>query len=166
MAADDFDELYRAQYGNVVAMAYALTGDLAEAQDLTQEAFCRTWQRWGRIASYDDPLAWIRRVVANLATSRWRRLLVAHRHLRRERPPQLPGLSPDRVALVTALRGLPVRHRQAIVLHYLVDLPVREVARELGVAEGTVKSWLHRGRTALAARLDDQPIATEVSNHE
>jgi RNA polymerase sigma-70 factor (ECF subfamily) len=162
MATGDFDELYRAHYGNVVAMAYALTGDLAEAQDLTQEAFCRTWQRWSRIASYDDPLAWVRRVVANLATSRWRRRLVARRHLHRERPPQVPGLSPDRVALVAALRGLPARHRHAIVLHYLADLPVRDVARELGVAEGTVKSWLHRGRTALA----DQLIATEVSNHE
>lgn len=162
MAADDFDELYRAQYGNVVAMAYALTGDLAEAQDLAQEAFCRTWQRWERIASYDEPLAWVRRVVANLATSRWRRLLVSRRHLRRERASPAPELSPDRVAVVTALRALPVRHRHAMVLYYLADLPIEAVARELGVAEGTVKSWLHRGRTALA----DQLITTEVSNHE
>lgn len=162
MAADDFDELYRAHYGNVVAMAYALTSDLAEAQDLAQEAFCRTWQRWERIASYDDPLAWVRRVVANLATSRWRRLRVSRRYLRREPAPQVPELSPDRVALVTALRGLPARHRHAIVLHYVVDLPVAEVARELGAAEGTVKSWLHRGRAALAGSLN----VTEVSNHE
>src|SRR5690606_27617052 len=58
-AAGELYELYQAQYGNVVAMAYALTGDLAEAQDLVQEGFCRAWQRWRRIAGYDDPLAWV-----------------------------------------------------------------------------------------------------------
>lgn len=165
MAADDFDELYRAHYGNVVAMAYALTGDLAEAQDLAQEGFCRAWQRWGRVAGYDDPLAWVRRVVANLATSRWRRLMVARRHLRREQPGEVPALGPDHVALVVALRALPETQRRAIVLHHLVDLPVAEVARELGVAVGTVKSWLHRGRAALAAKLTEPAIA-EVIGHD
>jgi RNA polymerase sigma-70 factor (ECF subfamily) len=159
VAAEDFDELYRAQYGNVVAMAYALTGDLVEAQDLAQEGFCRAWQRWRKIAGYHDPLAWIRRVVANLATSRWRRLGVARRYLHRESTQTIPALGPDRVALVAALRTLPASHRHAIVLHYLADLPVAAVARELGVAEGTVKSWLHRGRAALAARLSDVPTA-------
>lgn len=165
MAADDFDELYRAQYGNVVAMAYALTGDLAEAQDLAQEGFCRAWQRWGRVAGYDDPLAWVRRVVANLATSRWRRLAVARRHLGRGQPGEVPALGPDHVALVAALRSLPETQRRAIVLHHLVDLPVAEVARELGVAGGTVKSWLHRGRTALAAQLTE-PATVEVIGHD
>src|SRR5690606_5154977 len=55
VAAEEFDELYQAQYGNVVAMAYALTGNLTEAQDLAQEGFCQAWQRWRRIAGYDDP---------------------------------------------------------------------------------------------------------------
>ena len=71
MTDADFDALYQARYGDVVAMAYALTGDLAEAQDLAQEAFCRAWQRWSTLAGFDDPLAWIRRVTANLAASRW-----------------------------------------------------------------------------------------------
>lgn len=160
MAAEDFDELYRAQYGNVVAMAYALTGDLAEAQDLAQEAFCRAWQRWRRVAGYDQPLAWIRRVVANLATSRWRRLAVARRRLRPEREAVVPELSPDHVALVAALRTLPDPQRRAIVLHHLADLPVATIAEELGVADGTVKSWLHRGRAALAAALGPEPTTT------
>ena len=162
MAADDFDDFYRAHYGNIVAMAYALTGDLTEAQDLAQEGFCRAWQRWGRIAGYDDPLAWVRRVVANLASSRWRRLAVVRRHLRREPgPAMVPALGPDHVALVAALRTLPEPQRRAVVLHHLVDLPVAAVARELGVADGTVKSWLHRGRATLAARLAD-PTTAEV----
>ena len=50
-AAADFDALYEARYGDVVAMAHALTGDLAEAQDLAQEAFCRAWQRWQVVAT-------------------------------------------------------------------------------------------------------------------
>jgi RNA polymerase sigma-70 factor (ECF subfamily) len=88
--AADFDALYNARYGDVVAMVHALTGDLAEAQDLAQEAFCRAWQRWPALSRYDDPLAWIRRVAANLATSRWRRLVAARRHLRRERSTEYP----------------------------------------------------------------------------
>lgn len=163
MAEVDFDELYQAQYGNVVAMAYAMTSDLAEAQDLAQEAFCRAWQRWRRIAEYDDPIAWIRRVTTNLATSRWRRLRVARRH--QFEHADVPALGPERVALVTALRRLPANQRKAIVLHYLADLPVAEVARELNTPEGTVKSWLHRGRAALAVTLADSPDVAEVNRH-
>jgi RNA polymerase sigma-70 factor, ECF subfamily len=155
-AAAEFDVLYQAQYGDVVAMAHALTGDLGEAQDLAQEAFCRAWQRWDVIAGYDNPVAWIRRVATNLATSRWRRLRVADRHLRRERPPVAQALQPDHVALVEALKTLPTDVRRALVLHHLVDLSVADVAHELGVAVGTVKSWLHRGRAALAAKLTAQ----------
>jgi RNA polymerase sigma-70 factor, ECF subfamily len=68
--AADFDQLYQVHFGRVLAAAYALTGDPQTAQDLTQEAFCRAWQRWSRIAAYDDPLAWVRRVVTNLANKR------------------------------------------------------------------------------------------------
>jgi RNA polymerase sigma-70 factor (ECF subfamily) len=157
VAAEEFDRLYHAHYGNVVAMAYALTGDLAEAQDLAQEAFCRAWQRWRRISGYDDPLAWIRRVVANLASSRWRRLRSARRHHHRERATHIPAPGPEHVALVAALRTLPATQRHAIVLYHLADLPVAEVAAELGAAEGTVKAWLHRGRAALATQLAEPP---------
>jgi RNA polymerase sigma-70 factor (ECF subfamily) len=159
--AADFDALYQARYGDVVAMLHAYAGDLAEAQDMAQEAFCRAWQRWDRVAGYEDPMAWIRRVAMNLARSRWRRLRVARRHLGRERVTDVPGLGPDHVALVDALRGLPADQRRAVILHYLADLPVAEVAHEMGVALGTVKSWLHRGRAALAATLTD--TAEEVA---
>jgi RNA polymerase sigma-70 factor (ECF subfamily) len=151
----DFDALYQARYGDVVAMLHAYLGDLGEAQDLAQEAFCRAWQRWRAVATYDEPLVWVRRVAMNLATSRWRRLRVAKAHLRRERPVDVPPLGPDHVALVAALRRLPSDQRRAVVLHHVVDLPVADVAHEMQVAVGTVKSWLHRGRAALAAQLTD-----------
>jgi RNA polymerase sigma-70 factor, ECF subfamily len=158
----DFDQLYQAHYGRVLAIAYALSADAEAAQDLTQEAFCRAWQRWHRIGAYDDPVAWIRRVITNLAASRWRRLAIARKYLHRHLPAQSAPLDPDHVAVIAALRELPVPQRQAVVLHHLVDLPVADVAHELGVPEGTVKSWLHRGRAALAARLADP--ATEVTS--
>ena len=67
-----------------------------------------------------------------------------------------PELSPDRVALVAALRTLPSGQRKALVLHYLADLPVDDIARELSVPSGTVKSWLHRGRNAMATLLKEE----------
>jgi RNA polymerase sigma-70 factor (ECF subfamily) len=73
----------------------------------------------------------------------------------------VPPLGPDHVALVAALRRLSPDQRRAIVLHHLVDLPVAEVAHELQVAVGTVKSWLHRGRAALAAELAEPDAGTE-----
>ena len=156
-ASAEFDLLYQAHYTDVVATLHALTGDLGEAQDLTQEAFCRAWQRWHSIAAYDNPVAWVRRVAVNLANSRWRHLRVADRHLRRERCAVVPPMQPDHVALVAALRHLPAGHRTALVPHDMVDLPVAEVAQELGVPVGTVKAWLSRGRAALALHLGDLP---------
>lgn len=150
-----FDELYAAHYADLTVQMYAYFGDRQEAQDIVQEAFCRAYARWSRVSRYDDPVAWIRRVAWNLAVSRWRRTRTALNFLRRQRPvePHTDGPDPERVALVQALSTLPDRQRRAMVLHYLADLPVAEIAEREGVAEGTVKSWLHRGRTALAVRL-------------
>lgn len=153
--AADFDAFYQAHYAGTVAVAFGLTGDRDQAQDLAQEAYCRAWQRWPEISCYDNPPAWVYRVTVNLARSRWRNLRVAAAHLVRQRPADVPPADPEHVALVTALRALPMDQRQAIVLHHLVDLPVAEVAREMGVPAGTVKSWLHRGRTELAALLGE-----------
>jgi RNA polymerase sigma-70 factor (ECF subfamily) len=160
--AADFDALYLAHHRDLVVLLHALTGDLGEAQDLAQEVFCRAWQRWRTIAGYDNPVAWLRRVGINLATSRFRHARVVDRHARRERAQDVPPLAPDHVVLVAALRRLPTNQRTALVLHYLMDLPVSDVARELDVPAGTVKAWLSRGRTALAAELDE-PETEEVT---
>jgi RNA polymerase sigma-70 factor (ECF subfamily) len=152
----EFDALYRAHYSDLVAMAYALGGDLADAQDLVQEAFCRAWRRWDVVSGYDKPVAWVRRVAINLASSRWRQLRTARFHQRLERAADVPGLEPDHVALVAAMRTLPIPQRRAMVMYYVADMPVNDVAAELGVPPGTVKSMLHRARTALAALLTDR----------
>lgn len=152
----DFDAFYHAHYRSMTVHLCAYTGDLGQAQDMVQEAFCRAFARWDKVVRYDDPVAWVRRVAWNLATSRWRRLRTAQNYLRRQREEHVPGPNPDRVALTAALAQLPPKHRRAVVLHHLGDMSIAEVARQEGVAEGTVKSWLHRARTALAAELTDR----------
>lgn len=152
-AADGFAELYAAHVHSLTVQLFAYTGDLAVAEDLVHEAFCRALSRWKQVSGHDNPVAWVRQVAWNLARSRWRRLRVAADFLSRQRNPSVEGPGPDRVALAAALAQLPPRQRRAVVLHYLADLPIAEIARQENVAPGTVKSWLHRGRAALANHL-------------
>jgi RNA polymerase sigma-70 factor (ECF subfamily) len=156
-----FEEFYAAHFADLTVQLYAYFGDRQEAQDVVQEAFCRALARWGSVARYDDPVAWIRRVAWNLALSKWRRTRTALAFLHRQRleEPRLDGPDGERVALVAALATLPPAQRRAVVLHYLADLTVAEIADREGVPAGTVKSWLHRGRTALAGKL--QPSEKE-----
>ena len=151
----NFDEVYAAHYADLTVQLYAYFGDRQEAQDVVQEAFCRAFARWHTVSRFDDPVAWVRRVAWNLAVSKWRRARTALTFLRRQRvaEPQTEGPEPDRMALIAALSTLPETHRRAMVLRYLADMTVLEIAEREGVPEGTVKSWLHRGRTALAAQL-------------
>jgi RNA polymerase sigma-70 factor, ECF subfamily len=153
----DFDAFYRDTSRRLLRYAYGLTGDASEAQDLVQEAFARAWQRRRRLAGYDDPEAWLRLVVNRLAADRWRSLGVRRKRAASEPPPDpAPGPTEDVVLLVRAMRALPVAQRQALALHYLLDRSVAEIAAETGAAVGTVKSWLSRGRAALAAELSSK----------
>jgi RNA polymerase sigma-70 factor (ECF subfamily) len=162
VTVDDFDAFYAANFTSLTTQLYAYFGDRQEAQDVVQEAFCRALARWRRISTYDDPVAWVRRVAWNLATSNVRRARVASAFRRRHREEPAPAPNPNRVALLAALRTLPAKQRQATVLHYLADLPISEIAASMGATEGTVKSWLHRARTALADQLTP---TTEEGRH-
>jgi RNA polymerase sigma-70 factor, ECF subfamily len=155
MASDDFEVFYTAHYGRLVGQLLALLGDLAEAEDAVQEAFARASVRWRWLRAYDAPDAWVRRVAFNLARSSLRRTRTRLRATARLRPPaEVPAASAEVLDMIAALRRLPLRQREALVLHYLAGLPVDQVARQLGVPVGTVKSRLARGRAALARRLD------------
>jgi len=159
-----FERFYAGAVDRLLGQLFLVTGDLHEAEEIVQEAFARASARWPRLRDYDVPEAWVRRVALNLAADgarRRRRRLRAL--LRLGPPPHVPAASADALALAAALRTLPVAHRQVLVLHYLVDLPVGEIAATLSVSPGTVKSWLARGRKALAAALDD---SLEVQRHE
>lgn len=158
----DLRELYLAAHPRLVAVVAAVTGDVAEAEDCVQEAFARALPRWGRVGGYDDPEAWVRQVAVNLARSRWRRAVRGAQLHRQAAPPaDVAPMSPDHVALLAALKQLPEEQRDAIVLHYFVDLSIQEIAARQAVAVGTVKARLSRGRRALAVRLglrEDHPV--------
>ncbi|HEX2142889.1 MAG TPA: SigE family RNA polymerase sigma factor, partial [Glycomyces sp.] len=152
----EFTDLYEKHFSELAAQVCAYLGDATEAQDLVQEAFLRAWQRWDKVGGYEEPVAWVRRVAWNLATSRHRRNQVARKFLQKSSAPEAaPGASPDHVALVAALKLVPGKRRQALVMHYMADMTVAAIAEHTGAREGTVKSWLHRGRKELAALLTD-----------
>jgi RNA polymerase sigma-70 factor, ECF subfamily len=154
-AVHRFDEFYGIHFHRLTLLLYAYTADVGLAQDAVQEAFTRAWPRWDELVTYDNPSAWIRRVAMNVAHSRWRRVRAAHAHRHHHREQIVAGPSPDRVALARALATLPERHRRALVLFHVADLSITEIAAQERVPEGTVKSWLHRGRAALASQLTD-----------
>jgi len=151
-----FDAFYSGSVRRLVGQLHAMTGSRAEAEDCVQEAYARAWQRWDKVSGYGDPEAWVRTVAYRVSVSSWRKaanMRAAHR--RHGVPEDNRGLSPDYVAIISALRKVSASQRQAIVLHHLVGLSVEEIAKETGAAAGTVKARLSRGRQALAPLLDE-----------
>jgi RNA polymerase sigma-70 factor (ECF subfamily) len=152
--AQGFDEFYRDTSLRMVRYAFALTGDLAEAQDVVQDAFTKAWRHWRTVSAHPAPEAWLRLTISRQATDRWRRLGGLRNVLSRTGPPEpAPAPSEDTVVLTAALKQLPAHLRQAVALHYLFDMSVAQIAEETNSPVGTVTSWLHRGRTELAAIL-------------
>lgn len=152
MSDDGLREIYEGCYRRMVGQLYAICGNLGEAEDAVQEAFVKAVEKPRRFAQVDNPEAWLRVVALNVLRSRYRRVTRFHGLLAKAVAPPgpAPGLSPDHVLLVEALKQLPWEQREAITLHHIVDLPVREVAVQLGVPEGTIKARLARGRARLA----------------
>ena len=154
-----FDTFFARVWSRLQGQAYVLTGSREQAQDLTQEALLRAWTHWDRIGSFDNPEAWTRRVLHNLCIASWRRSRI---RARADGPSVdgagavgAPDTSPDdHVALAQALRRLPPAQARALLLHDGLGHTVAETATELGVPEGTVKSWLSRSRRIVAGRLD------------
>jgi RNA polymerase sigma-70 factor, ECF subfamily len=155
-----FESFFRANHPRVVALVTALCGRSA-AEDVAQEAFVRAHRNWGVVADYDRPDAWVRRVAINIAVSTGRRRstearaigrLAARRHIDVVEP--APVRDDE---LWRAVRSLPRRQAAAVALRYVEDLSITDIADALGCAEGTAKALLHQGRTALAARLGEDP---------
>jgi RNA polymerase sigma-70 factor, ECF subfamily len=129
-----------------------------------KEALLRAWNRWPYASGYEDPAAWTRRVLHNLAVSRLRR-----RKLERRRASLAPnttqGPSADAVDLARALRRLPAAQREALVLHEVVGLTTEEVAKEMRASAGSVRKWLYRARTALAVDLGVHEAGVSSARH-
>jgi RNA polymerase sigma factor (sigma-70 family) len=152
---EQFEAFYRREYAAVVALAYALCGRGAAAEDLTQEAFLATYQHWAKVGHYERPGAYVRHVVANLAISYGRRRAVEARALvglaGRTRS-RVDDLEPPDAEFWQTVRSLPPRQAQAVALYYLEDRPAEEIAEILHCSVSTVRVHLHRGRVTLERR--------------
>ncbi|MER7894316.1 SigE family RNA polymerase sigma factor [Micromonospora sp. NPDC094482] len=163
----EFDAFYTVTAVRVVGQVFAVYGDLAEAQDVVQEAYAKAWQHWHKVSTYAAPEAWVRVVAWRLAANRWRSARRRVRAwVRHGEPPPTPGPGPDRVAIMGALRQLPVKQRQVVVLHYLYGYPVAEIADSTGMPVGSVKAYLHRARARLAVALGEMDGPEERSGDE
>ena len=152
-----FAELYQAEFAAVYRACYALCGDRQLAEDAAQEAFARALERWRRLRERPWAAGWVVTTALN----------VVRRSLRRRgaEPRPEPGTgqagtngAEDRLDLIRAIRALPARQQEAVVLHYVADLPVSDVAEAMGVETGTVKAHLARAREALARTLGGERV--------
>jgi len=152
--------------------AYLLCGDWQLASDYVQEGLIRVYRRWPRLERDGRLHAYAKRAVVSAALDARRRRsateLVSDTSVTGAGTvPDHAAPSSERMALLEALATLPRRQRACVVLRYYEDLPVVEVARMLGVGEGTVKSQTSRGLAALqsayAAIRDDDLVVSVVS---
>lgn len=138
-------ELYQAEREPMVRLAHLLTGSVPVAEDLVQEAFIRLFDR---LDGLEQPGAYLRRTVVNLANSHHRRRGVEDRWRQRQGPP-VATLPPELDETWQALAALPDAQRTALVLRFYLDLKVDDIAAVLEIPTGTVKSQIHRGLAAL-----------------
>ena len=152
----DFDDFYQRGYRRCLALGYVLGGASADADDLVQDAFSIAYRRWSEISAYDDPLAWVRKVMVNSAMSRGRRLrreVLAMARLRNRPQIAVPAIDERDRELWHLVSRLPKQQAAAIALHYVDDLSVEAIATVLECSTGSVKTHLSRGRHALASQL-------------
>ena len=155
--AEAVEEFVSGHYDAVRRALGIALGDWSRAEEVTQEAFAQLWRHWPRVSLMERPVAWVYVVAMNRAK----------RELRRTMPVDLvettrPGSVDESAAVATAvsvrtaLECLAPRQRAAVVLRYLADLSIAEVADAMGCAEGTVKSTLHSALARMRVELDDQ----------
>ncbi|MDQ6615823.1 MAG: SigE family RNA polymerase sigma factor [Actinomycetota bacterium] len=152
-------DLYQAHRWSLVRLASLLLHDTVDAEEVVQDAFVQTYLAWNRLRDPDKRLSYIRSAVLNGARSRLR-----HRKVVGRLDPGQARVGPspeaameagdDRRRVMAALRSLPDRQRECLVLRYYLDLSEADIAMTLGISAGSVKTHSHRGLAALAARLE------------
>jgi RNA polymerase sigma-70 factor, ECF subfamily len=155
----DFESFYVETGRRMLSLAYSLTGSWGDAEDLVQEAYAAAHRKWSIVGTYDDPAAWVRRVITNRAVSRWRRLsheLNVRQRLAVRSVQTSTAVEPVNEAFWQAVRALPRQQMAVVVLHYVEDQSVDAIAAVLGCSAGTVKTQLFRARRTLADRLGPQ----------
>jgi len=157
----EFEWIFRSSYASVLRTTYLILHDRGRAEEVTQDAFLRLCERWHSVQAVEHPEAWVRRVAVRAAVRS------AQQARLRAAPPPDPDLPswdelPD-VDLARAVGSLAPQQRAAVVLFYLDDLPVEDVAHHLGVSASTVKQHLFRARSRLATLLSETvEVASDV----
>jgi RNA polymerase sigma-70 factor (sigma-E family) len=152
-------DLFRDHHLELVRLALVMVGDLATAEDVVQDAFERLHRGWRRLRQPSSGLAYARSSVLNGCRSVHRRAAVARKHVPRlAEHPGARGEDPasaadDRGELAAALRRLPRRQREVLVLRYYLDLDVAEIADTLRISPSAVRATNTRGLAALARAL-------------
>jgi RNA polymerase sigma-70 factor (sigma-E family) len=152
--------LYAQHYRSLIRLAALLLDEVAACEDVVQEAYIRVHNARGRLRDQDKALAYLRQTVVNLSRSTLRRRIVAARHAPRPMPDAASAEHDayalvERDAVVAALRQLPRRQREAVVLRYYADATEAQAAAVLGVSVGAVKSYTSRGLAGLGVLLED-----------
>jgi RNA polymerase sigma-70 factor (sigma-E family) len=156
-AADTVTALYEAHALGLVRLAYVMLGNRASAEDVVQEAFCGLYRRWGQLADPGRALQYVRSSVLNGCRT----------VLRQRAPRDIPAASGTSAAsaeaavlameehreVMRALRRLPDRQREALVLRFYLDEPEAEIARAMSIRPSTVRSTTHRALGALGRLL-------------
>jgi RNA polymerase sigma-70 factor (sigma-E family) len=158
----EFADFFQASWEPCLKAVAASTGDMLLAEEQVAEAFARAWVSWRKISRHPARRAWVVRTALNVGASRWRRRA-------RELPlidhdvaaSASPDTSLDTVVLA-ALRRLPARQREVIVLRVFLDLDIDTTARTLEIAPGTVRAHLSRAVATLRKELPETPT-TEVA---
>ncbi len=150
--------LYRTHYRSLVRLAVLLVRDIATAEDLVQDSFVAMHSAWPRLADSDLALSYLRQSVVNRSRSVLRHRMVVDRNVPKPAPDMPGGEQEDirkleRSALISALRTLPARQREVLVLRYYGDLSEAQIASAMGISRGAVKSHAARAMSSLLAVL-------------
>jgi RNA polymerase sigma-70 factor (ECF subfamily) len=152
----DFESFFRTEHARLFRAMYVVTGSPHEAEELMQEAFLRTWERWDRVGGMDDPAGYLYRSAMNLFRSRYRRTRGALRRLGGTAAQRDEfALSDERDAIARAMKQLAPRQRAALVLTEWLGYGSEEAGRMLGVRAGTIRALGHQARVALSHILED-----------
>ena len=154
-ATPTLEALYAAHAATLAGVLHA--AGVPDAADAVQEAFVQAVVHWRKVSTYDDPLAWIRRVAINRGHNRWRAR--RRRDALTERIASTTTIYPFEPPdpdgeLAELIKTLPPQQRMALTLYYFADLSVAEVADAMQLSAGTIKYHLHAARAALARALD------------
>jgi RNA polymerase sigma-70 factor (sigma-E family) len=157
--AEAVTDLFREHQLELVRLAVVMVGDLATAEDVVQDAFERLHRGWRGLRQPSSGLAYVRSSVLNGCRSVHRRAAVARKHVPQLAVPDATAAdtaaADDRGEMTAALRSLPRRQREVLVLRYYLDLDVAEIAETLGISPSAVRSTNTRGLAALARALGE-----------